>query len=158
MDLKEHFKETSVKRVIAGRLPRGIDLITGIKQICMENNVKHGYIPMCIGSLIDARIIYAIPDKNAPIDFVYSKPVDIKGPLELLYVQGLIGMEDTGEQSIHLHILVSDKDMRVFGGHVIEGGNIVAATAEIIIHELDEAEFVRQYDEVTGFRLFKMKQ
>jgi len=35
--------------------------------------------------------------------------------------------------------------------------NIVAATAEIIIHELEEAEFVRQFDEETGFRLFKIQ-
>jgi len=157
MNLKEHFKESSVKRVVAGRIPRGIDLITGIKQICKENDIKHGYVPMCIGSLIDARIIYAIPDENAPIGFVYCNPVEIKGPLELLYVQGLIGLEDTGEQSVHMHILLSDKDMKVFGGHLIEGGNTVAATAEIIIHELDEAEFIRQYDEQTGFRLFKIK-
>ncbi len=158
MYLKEHFKESGVKRVVTGRIPRGVDLITGIKEICKEYDIKHGYVPMCIGSLITARIIYAIPDENAPIDFVYCSPVDIQGPLELLYVQGLIGLEDTGEQSLHLHILVSDKDMRVLGGHVIEGGNIVAATAEIVIHELDEAEFIRQYDEQTGFRLFKIKQ
>ncbi len=157
MDLKEHFKDSKVKRVVAGRIPRGVDFITGIKQICKEHNIKHGYIPMCIGSFITARFIYAIPDENAPIDFVYSKPVDVEGPLELLYAQGLIGMEDTGEQSIHIHMLVSDKYMRIFGGHTIEGGNIVAATAEIIIHELEEAEFVRQYDEETGFRLFKIQ-
>lgn len=157
MVLKEHFKQTNIKRVVTGRIPRGIDLIAGIKQICIENNIKHGYIPMCIGSLITARIIYAIPDKNAPIDFVYCSPVDIEGPLELLYVQGLIGLEDTGEQSLHLHTLLSDKDMKVIGGHVVEGGNIVAATAEIVIHELDEAEFIRQFDEQTGFRLFKIR-
>lgn len=157
MDLRENFKESSVKRVVAGRIPRGIDLITGIKQICMEHDLKHGYIPMCIGSLINARIIYAIPDENAPIDFVYSKPVDIEGPLELLYAQGLIGQEDTGELSVHVHMLVSDPNMRVFGGHTVEGGNIVAATGEIIIHELDEAEYIRQFDEQTGFRLFKVR-
>lgn len=157
MDLRENFKESSVKRVVAGRIPRGIDLITGIKQICKEHDLKHGYIPMCIGSLINARIIYAIPDENAPIDFVYSKPVDIEGPLELLYAQGLIGQEDTGELSVHVHMLVSDPNMRVFGGHTVEGGNIVAATGEIIIHELDEAEYIRQFDEQTGFRLFKVR-
>ncbi len=157
MDLKEHIKETKIKRVVTGRIPRGIDLITGIKEICKEFDIKHGYIPMCIGSLITARIIYAVPDENAPIDFVYCSPVDIPGPLELLYMQGLIGLDDSGEQSLHLHILLSDKDMRVLGGHVIEGGNIVAATAEIVIHELEEAEFIRQFDEQTGFKLFKIR-
>lgn len=154
---QEHLKITNIKRVVAGRIPRGIDLITGIKQICKEYDIKHGYIPMCIGSLSSGRIVYAIPDEKAPIGFVYSNPIILDGPLELLYVQGLIGMEDTGEQSIHLHILVGDKYMRVLGGHVLEGGNPVAATAEIIIHEIDDAEFIRQYDVQTGFRLFKIK-
>lgn len=157
MDLREHIKESKVKRVVAGRIPRGVDLITGIKQICKENDIKHGYIPMCIGSLITGRIIYAIPDENAPIGFVYSKPADVEGPLELLYAQGLIGQEDTGELSVHIHMLVSDPNMRVWGGHTVEGGNIVAATGEIIIHELDEAEYIRQFDEETGFRLFKIR-
>lgn len=157
MNVKEYTKESDIKRVIVGRIPRGEDLITGIKQICIENNIKHGYIPMCIGSLISGRIIYAIPDKKASIGFVYSEETDIQGPLELLYAQGLIGVEDTGELSIHIHMLVSDNNMRVFGGHTVEGGNIVAATGEIIIHELDEAEFIRQFDEQTGFRLFKVK-
>lgn len=157
MDLKDHIKESKVKRVVAGRIPRGVDLITGIKEICKEHDIKHGYIPMCIGSLISARIIYAIPDTNTPIGFAYSKPADIEGPLELLYAQGLIGLEDTGELSVHVHMLVSDPNMKVFGGHTVEGGNIVAATGEIIIHELDEAEYIRQFDEQTGFRLFKIR-
>lgn len=157
MNIKEHIKDTNIKRVVAGRIPRGVDLITGIKEICKEHDIKHGYIPMCIGSFISARIIYAIPGEGAPIGFVYSKPVDIEGPLELLYAQGLIGQEDTGELSVHIHMLVSDPNMRVWGGHTVEGGNIVAATGEIIIHELDEAEYIRQFDEETGFRLFKIR-
>lgn len=156
MDAREHTKEVNIKRVIAGRIPRGTDLIMGIKEICREYDIRYGYIPMCIGSLISARIIYAVPDEEAPIGFVYCSPVDIRGPLELLYIQGLIGLEDTGEQSVHVHMLISDKDMKIYGGHTVEGGNIVAATGEIIIHELDEAEFIRQYDEQTGFRLFKI--
>ena len=156
MNIKEHIRESNIKKVFAGRIPRGVDLISGIKEICKEYDIKHGYISMCIGSLINARIIYAIPDETAPIDFVYCNPVDIQGPLELLYVQGLIGLEDTGEQSVHLHVLVSDKDMRVLGGHWVEGGNIIAATGEIIIHELDDVELIRQYDEQTGFKLFKI--
>lgn len=157
MNLIEHVRESKIKRVVAGRIPRGVDLITGIKQICKEHSINHGYISMCIGSLISARIIYAIRDDNAPIDFVYSEPTNIEGPLELLYAQGLIGLEDTGELSVHVHMLVSDPDMKVFGGHTIEGGNIVAATGEIIIHELDEVEYIRQFDEHTGFRLFKIR-
>jgi predicted DNA-binding protein with PD1-like motif len=156
MNVKEHTKESNIKRIIVGRIPRGVDLITGIKEICKEYSIKCGYIPMLIGSLDTGRFIYAQPGVDTKIGFKYSEPVDLEGPLEILPSQGLIGLEEDGELSIHLHMLVSDRYMNVHGGHFVEGGNIVAATAEIIIHEVD-AELNRQFDEQTGFPLFKLK-
>ncbi|WP_326907729.1 PPC domain-containing DNA-binding protein [Sedimentibacter sp. MB31-C6] len=157
MDVKRNVIKSGVKRVVAGRIPRGEDLLTGIKEICKEYDIKHGYIPMLIGSLDKGRFIYAISDEKAPIGFAYSDPVDLEGPLELIYAQGLIGVEESGELSIHVHMLVSDKYMRVFAGHTTEGGNIVAATGEIIIHELEKAEYIRKFDEKTGFKLFQIQ-
>lgn len=157
MNVKEHIKESNIKRVVVGRIPRGVDLITGIKEICNEYGIKHGYIPMIIGSLDTGRFIYATSEQGTKIGFKYSDPVDLEGPLELLSAQAIIGVEDSGELSIHLHMLVSDKYMRVFGGHTVEGGNMVAATAEIIIHEIDDAKYIRSFDEGTGFNLFSIK-
>jgi len=156
MNVKEHTKESNIKRIIVGRIPRGVDLITGIKEICKEYSIKSGYVPMLIGSLDTGKFIYAQPEVNTKIGFKYSEPVDLEGPLEILPSQCLIGLDTNGELSIHLHMLVSDRYMRVYGGHFVEGGNIVAATAEIVIHEVD-AEFNRQFDEQTGFHLFKVK-
>ena len=45
--------------------------------------------------------------------------------------------------------------MRVFGGHLVEGGSKVAATAEIVIHEIKDTKYIRSFDEETGFNLFK---
>ena len=157
MNVKEHTKASNIKRIITGRIPRNVDLITGIKEICSTYGIKHGYISTMIGSLDTGTFIYAIPQEGAKIGFKYSEPVHVEGPLEILSSQGLIGLEDTGELSVHLHMLVSDKYMRVFGGHFTEGGNIVAATGEIVIHELEDAEFIRSFDEESGFRLFKIK-
>lgn len=157
MNVREHTKEAGIKRVIVGRIPRGEDLLTGIKEICSEYGIKNGYITNLLGSLDTGRFIYAIPEEKAQIGFVYSGNTDVDGPLELLAGQGLIGTEDSGELSIHLHMLVSDKYMRVFGGHFVEGGNRVAATAEIVIHEIENAQYKRQFDEQTGFKLFKIK-
>lgn len=157
MNIKEHTKESNIKRIIVGRIPKDIDLMTGIKEVCNAHGVKHGYITSLLGSLKTGRFIYAVPKEGAQLGFVYSEPVNLEGPLELLAGQGLVGLEDTGELSVHLHMLVSDSYMRVFGGHFIEGGNIIAATAEIVIHEIEDAEFIRSFDEETGFRLFKVK-
>ncbi|MBP1925907.1 putative DNA-binding protein with PD1-like motif [Sedimentibacter acidaminivorans] len=157
MNAKEHTKESNIGRVIVGRIPRGVDLITGIKEICKEYSIKCGYISMFIGSLESGRFIYAQPGKESKIGFKYSEPVDLEGPLEMLSSQGLIGLDVNGDLSVHLHMLVSDKYMRVYGGHFVEGGNIVAATGEIVIHEVENVELNRQFDEQTGFELFKVK-
>jgi len=157
MDMMKHTKESNVKRIVVGRIPKDIDLITGIKEVCKAHGVKHGYITTMIGSLKTGRFIYAIPSEDAKLGFKYSEPVDLEGPLEILSSQGFIGVEDSGELSVHLHMLLSDKYMRVFGGHFIDGGNIIAATAEIAIHEVENAEFNRGFDEETGFKLFKVK-
>lgn len=158
MNLKEHTKESNVKRIIVGRIPKDIDLLTGIKEVCRSYAVKYGYIVSIIGSLKTGRFIYAIPGEGSKLGFKYSEPVNLEGPLELLAGQGIIGIDDaTGDLSIHLHMLVSDKYMRVFGGHFTDGGNDIAATAEIVIHEIDNAELHRSFDEGTGFNLFKVK-
>jgi hypothetical protein len=155
MDVMKNMKETTINRIITGRIPPGIDLITGIKEICSEFNVKHGYISMIIGSLEYLTIIYAVPDETKKLNIRYSENTKINGPLELLNVQGLIGIDENSEQSIHAHILASDKYMRIFGGHLVEGGSKVAATAEIVIHEIKDTKYIRSFDEETGFNLFK---
>lgn len=157
MDVINNFKETAINRVITGRIPPGVDLITGIKEICSEYRIKHGYISMIIGSLESLTIIYAVPDENKKINIKYSENTMLYGPLELLNAQGLIGEDENSDLSVHVHILVSDRYMRVFGGHLVEGGSKVAATAEIVIHELRETKYIRSFDEETGFNLFKVK-
>lgn len=157
MDVMKNLKETSVDRIITGRILPGIDLITGIKEICSEFKIKHGYISMIIGSLEYLTIIYAIPDETKKLNMKYSENIKINGPLELLNAQGLIGEDEKSELSIHVHILVSDKYMRIFGGHLVEAGSKVAATAEIVIYELTDTKYIRKFDEETGFNLFKVE-
>lgn len=157
MDVMKNSKGTTINSIVTGRIPPGIDLITGIKDICSEFKIKHGYISMIIGSLDYLTIIYAIPDETKRLNMKYSENIKINGPLELLNAQGLIGEDEKSELSVHIHILVSDRYMRIFGGHLIEGGSKVAATAEIVIHELSNTKYIRKFDEETGFNLFKVE-
>jgi hypothetical protein len=157
MDVIKNTKETAINRIITGRIPPGEDLIRGIKEICKEFKVKYGYISMIIGSLERLTIIYAVPDETKKLNIKYSENTIIEGPLELLCAQGLIGEDENSEQSVHVHILVSDRYMRVFGGHLVEGGSKVAATAEIVIHELKDTKYLRKFDQETGFYLFKIE-
>ncbi len=155
--MKEYTKVAHIKRVITGRIPKGHDLLTGIREVCEVHGVKNGYIVGLIGSLKTGRMIYAIPEEGQKVGIRYSDPVDFEGPLEILSTQGTIGTDADGNISVHTHILISDKYMRVFGGHFIEGGNEILATAEFVIHEIDGAEYKREYDDETGFSLFKVR-
>ena len=142
-------------RKIVGRLLPGTDLIKGIEAMCRRHEVACGTIASVIGTLAEAGIIYAISDESGKIGLRYCDPVRIEGPLELLACQGLVGRSVDGETSIHLHGLMSGPKMTVYGGHFIENGNPVLATAEVLIHETGDVRMVREPDEETGFTLFK---
>jgi hypothetical protein len=155
MDNRFASRQAKLGRVVFGRLFPGTDLMTGLLNICRGNDIKYGSIVAMIGSLAKARFIYAIPYERAKLGIKYSQPVEIDGPLEFIGGQGIIGVSDIGDTVIHLHGIVSDKSMKVYAGHFVDGGNPVLATIEVVIHELNEIKLVRGYDEETEFPLFK---
>jgi predicted DNA-binding protein with PD1-like motif len=142
-------------RRIVGRLLPGADLIHGILKACRRHGVVYGTVVSAIGSLREGGIVYPIPDRNGRIGIRYSDPVRIRGPLELLACQGMIGLTADGEPGAHLHGLTSDPEMTVRGGHFLENANPVLATVEILIQECDGVRMIREPDEETGFPLFK---
>ena len=145
-------------RAIVGRILPGTDLVKGIDRICQDNQVTSGTIVAGIGSLVRAQFIYAVPDKDAPIGIKFSEPTQVEGPLEVLACQGTVGLTAEGGLGIHLHGLMSGPDMKVYGGHFLEGGNPVLATLEIRIHENQDVRIVREQDGETGFPLFRFYQ
>lgn len=142
------------KRVV-GRLLPGTDLITGIEAMCQQHQVTSATIVSVIGSLTQAQMVYAVPDESGKIGIRYHDPVIVSGPLEILACQGGIGQSADGGLSVHLHGLISDPAMRVYGGHFLAGGNPVLATAEILIQECRDVRMIREMDDETGFPLFK---
>jgi len=115
-------------RTIIGRILPGTDLIGGIEKICQDNHLAYGTIVAAIGSLSRGEFVYALPDKSAKME---------------------------GDLSIHLHGLMSDSDMKVYGCHFLENANPVLVTVEILIHEHEGVRMVREQDIETGFPLFK---
>ncbi len=141
-------------RKIVGRLLPGSDLIKGIEEICRHHDVSGASILSVIGSLKKATIVYAITDDTRKIGIRYSDPARIEGPLELLACQGMIGQTEDGQLITHLHGLISDPQMTVYGGHFIEDGNPVLATAEILLQECRDVQLIKKQDAETGFPLF----
>lgn len=149
---------SSSNRLIIGRILPGVDLIEGIRDLCEKHSIKYGVINSIIGSLRKGGVIYAIDDESSPLGIKYSAPTYFEGPLELLCCQGIVGRDEKGQFQIHLHGLMSDKKLRILGGHFIPDENIVLATAEVSIQAVEDVEFIRKFDEETGFPLFSFIQ
>lgn len=146
---------TEPGRTVVGRILPDTDLIPGIFKICQENELKYGYISMLIGSLKKVSYVYAFSEEDAKIGIKYSEPVIKEGPFEFLAGQGLIGFKEDRSRTIHLHGIISDEDMKLYGGHFTDTGNIVLVTIEVVIKEVKKAEIIKSLDQETEFPLFK---
>lgn len=146
--------ESSASRVIIGRLLPGTELIDGIKKACLDNGLKCGVIVCGIGSLATTRFIYAKPCEQRKAGIKYSDPIVVNGPSELLTCQGMVGYAGNGEFSVHLHGIISDSNMKLYGGHFIDGCTVLV-TVEITVLELADSYLLREFDEETEFSIFK---
>ena len=134
-----------LKRTIIGKLPYGTDLLEGLTQLVQKENIRCGRIHG-IGATTHAVVAYY--DQNTK---KYS-PMEFKGGMEILNLQGNVSIRD-GKPFVHVHILLSDPQGKVFGGHLMPGTKLWAS--EVIIDEFEGEELVRGQDEKTGLYLWK---
>ena len=120
--------------MIVSRLEPGMDLKEGIMKAQNENNVESGIIICMVGSL-----------KKAVLRMSDGKQREFTGPFEIVSAEGTISTN-----GVHVHLAVSDRDGKVFGGH-LKPGCIVHTTAELCILESDEP-LKRVFDPKTGYR------
>ncbi len=140
-------------RVIVARFLPGTDMLEGIEEVCRRHHVKYAVIQCAVGAFKQATFVYPIPRKDAKIGIVYSDPVVLEGPIEFLGGQGIVCQSDEGKYLLHFHGSASDKEMRVWGGHFTTG-NVILATLDVIISEIDNVKMLRRFDEETGFVQF----
>lgn len=141
-------------RFITGRLLPGSDLLSGIEKICKDNNVSYGGILSAIGSFSKVRYLYVQPDDKAKTGIKYGAPIVYEGAVELLTGQGMIGLDDEDNISVHFHGVMVNTKGEIIGGHFVKYGNIVLATIELTIMELTDMELRRRFDTETDFPLF----
>jgi len=135
--------ETSVARVLVGRLSEGVDLLNSLREVVKKYNVRSGIINL-IGSLKKVRVGYYSRERGEYL----SREAD--GFFELVSCMGNISWKDK-EPIIHIHMAVSNKDGEILLGHVLDG-NIVDATVEYVIIEFKDL-IERGFDESTGLNL-----
>lgn len=117
------------------RLTEGQDLKKEIIKYAKDHNIVAGCILSGVGCVksINIRLAQAI------------KTLEKKGHYEIVSLMGTISKD-----GVHLHISLSDEEGATIGGHLLDG-NIINTTCELIIMELSNYEFTREFDEKTGF-------
>jgi len=132
--------------------------MNGIKKVCEDNGVRYGAVLVAFGSV--RKLTYQVlgPKEGTKLGAAYTEPQVIPGPVEVLGIQGVIFETEEGEMVLHLHGSFSDKDGKVYGGHVVQGGNPILATLDVVIGEVTDARLIRRYDEETDLNLFTPEQ
>lgn len=123
-------------RYLVFRLSPGEDIYQGIIKNCVENRVKAASVVSAVGSIKELHL------RKADGCSEYYE----KNYFEVTSLSGTIS-----EDGPHIHIQLSDVNLRSIGGHLLQG-TIVHTTMEIVILNLEEEyNMKRSFDEATGY-------
>ncbi|NHJ40821.1 MAG: DUF296 domain-containing protein [Asgard group archaeon] len=129
------------------RLEKGEELLSSIITYIKNNNILAGFITG-IGALEKGTFGYFDVENKEYLHTSFKN-------VELLACNGNIARnKDTNEPVAHIHIVISEKNGKSSGGHLIEG--IVSVTAEIYIVETRPIVY-RAKDDETGLYLLSPK-
>lgn len=128
-------------KVHAFRLTKGKDLKLELEKYVQENKIKSGVIVSCVGSLSEATIRNATATKNIKL------PKD----LEIVSATGTFSLN-----GCHIHISLSDENLKTYGGH-LQKGCLVNTTVEVVILELENYIFTREFDNSTDYKELVIK-
>ena len=135
MKTETQFK--SGRQFIARLLP-GEDLIKTLKEFCVKNQIKAGYIPMMLGALESAELSHV--GLNSKTDKFVKK---YEGPLEYT-AQGTIALKNN-EPDFHIHMVVGGDNHKLAAtGHFLSGK--ITLLTEVVIIEIVDIEMVKEFD------------
>ena len=133
-----------LKRTFVGQLPNGADLLDGLTAIVKREDIRMGRLS-AIGATTHAVVAYY--DQNAQI----YNPLEFTGGMEILSLTGNVSVRD-GSPFVHAHIVLGDKEGKLFGGHVMKGTIVYAL--EVFIEEYEGDWLERKHDALTGLYLW----
>ncbi len=126
------------------RLDKGEELILALKEFSKKENIKSAFF-FGLGAAMEAEISFYDLNKREYI----SKRIK-----EILEIASLIGNVAFKEKEIvvHAHIILTDRKMRSFGGHL--NSLIVGGTCEIYLKKF-RGKINREFSEEIGLNLLK---
>ena len=120
------------------RLEKGEEIIKTIWDFCETENIKAGYL-QGIGAVSEVELaLYDLSAKK-------YHDMTLTEPLEIVNLFATVT-----SKKLHPHIVVGNKKMQCFGGHLKKG--VVSATCEIILHRF-KGEDLRYTDKDIGLEL-----
>ena len=122
-------------RFLALRLRPGDDLRIDLERAFEAAPERAGFVAASVGSLSRLALRHAGRDEADVVE----------GCFELVGLSGTLSVDGP-----HLHLLASDPDGRVVGGHVLPGCT-VRTTAEIVLGLAGGVRFTRPVDGATGY-------
>ena len=136
--------QAKLKRTFVGQLPHGADLYESLTKIAKNEDIKLGRV-LAIGATTHAVVAF--------YDHTQKKYVNMEfpGSMEILTCNGNVSLRD-GKPFVHVHILLGDRQGKVFGGHLMPGTKVFAC--EVFIDEFEGEELQRSYDEFSGLYLW----
>ena len=134
-----------LKRSLIGQLPYGSDLLDGLTDLVRREDIKLGRV-QAIGATTHAVVAYY--DLNTK---TYN-PLEFNGGMEILSLSGNVSLRDA-KPFVHVHIILSDAEGKVFGGHLMKGTKLFAC--EVTIDEFEGEQLERGKDDRTGLFLWK---
>lgn len=126
----------------AFRLTRDSDLKKEIISYCKKHDIKAGVITSAVGCIKHLHIRLA-EAKNY---------IDKEENYEIVSITGTVSKDD-----VHIHIAVADNTGKTIGGH-LKDGTIIDTTCEVVIYELKDYAFDREFDEATGYDEISIKK
>ena len=113
--------EGRLGRVVVIRLAPGADLLNGMQTACERYGIHNGVVISAIGSLACVRFCN-------------------------VGAGGVICSDVEGHINLHVHISMSDKTGKDYGGHLVEGTRVLM-TADIVLGENEGVSMLREYNE-----------
>lgn len=130
-------------RLYVFRLPPGVDLLEGLTDYCRQAGIGQAILSG-IGAVKKVEI--------AHFSFAAQEyhRLRLEDELELLALNGNVSLRD-GEPFVHAHLLLGDREGRVWGGHCFAAEVLVA---EIALHGLAGQPLERVLDPRLGLKLW----
>lgn len=125
------------------RLNKGEEIISSLKQLCIDENIKLGEITGLGASDFVEIGVFNVNTKE------YNTK-KFEGMFEITSLVGNVTTKD-GDVYLHIHINFGDEDGLVKGGHLVKA--TISATSEIILRII-EGNVGRKLNPEIGLNLF----